>query len=157
MKEAVDEFLAQKRIAVAGVSRKSGEAANIVYKKLRGSGYQVFPVNPNADQVEGDPCYPDLASIPEGVDAVVVATPPQAGEQIVRECAELGISRVWMHRSFGQGSVSDDAVELCREKKISVIAGGCPMMFCEPVDLAHKCLRWILKVSGGLPEAESCG
>ncbi len=157
LKEAVDDFLAQKRIAVAGVSRNSGEAANIIYKKLRGSNYQVFAVNPKADQVEGDPCYPDLASIPEGVDGVVVSTPPQAAEQIVRECAELGISRVWMHRSFGQGSVSEAAVELCREKKIAVIPGACPMMFCEPVDFGHKCIRWILKVSGGLPKAEGCG
>jgi len=154
LKAAVDDFLAQKRIAIAGVSRKPGEAANLIYKKLRGCGYQVFPINPNADQVEGDPCYPDLASLPEGADAVVVATHPRVAEQIVRECAELGISRVWMHRSFGQGSVSEDAVRLCREKKISVIPGGCPMMFCEPVDFAHKCIRWMLKISGGLPNAE---
>jgi predicted CoA-binding protein len=151
MHEAVEAFLAQKRIAVAGVSRNKNEAANIIYRKLRASGYEVFPVNPNAETVEGDNCYPDLGSVPGGVDGVVIATRPAVTEQVVRECADLGVPRVWMHRSFGQGSVSEDAVDYCREKGIEVIAGGCPMMFCRPVDFPHKCMRWILNVTGGLP------
>jgi predicted CoA-binding protein len=142
MKEAVEAFLAQKRIAVAGVSRNKNEAANTVYRKLRASGYEVFAVNPNAD----------LRSVPGGVDGVVIATRPDVTEQVVRECAELGVPRVWMHRSFGEGSVSEDAVEYCREKGIDVIAGGCPMMFCRPVDFGHKCMRWILDLTGGLPK-----
>jgi hypothetical protein len=73
-------------------------------------------------------------------------------ERIVRECAAVGVSRVWMHRSFGTGSVSETAVKFCNENNITVIAGGCPMMFCEPVDFGHKCMRWILKWSGGLPK-----
>ena len=152
MNEAVETFLAQKRIAVAGVSRNKSEAANIVYRKLRASGYEVFPVNPNAQTVEGDNCYPDLGSVPGGVDGVVIATHPAVTEQVVRECADLGVSRVWMHRSFGQGSVSESAVDYCREKEIEVIAGGCPMMFCRPVDFGHKCMRWVLSVTGGLPK-----
>jgi predicted CoA-binding protein len=82
----------------------------------------------------------------------VVATAPQATEAVVRECAELGIGRVWMHRSFGEGSVSDSAVAFCRENNIEVIPGGCPMMFCEPVDFGHKCIRWWLNLTGGLPK-----
>jgi predicted CoA-binding protein len=152
MSEAVESFLAQERIAVAGVSRNKNEAANVIYRKLRGSGYGVFPVNPNAETVEGDTCYPDLSSIPEGVDGVVIATHPKVTGRVVRECAELGIRRVWMHRSFGQGSVSEEAVDYCREKGIEVIPGGCPMMFCRPVDLPHKCMRWILNMTGGLPK-----
>jgi predicted CoA-binding protein len=152
MKEAVEAFLAQKRIAVAGVSRNKNEAANIVYRKLRSSGYEVFAVNPNAETVEGDSCYPDLRSVPGGVDGVVIATRPDVTEHVVRECAELGVPRVWMHRSFGEGSVSEGAVEYCREKGIDVIAGGCPMMFCQPVDFGHKCMRWILNLTGGLPK-----
>ncbi|MGD2153957.1 MAG: CoA-binding protein [Gemmatimonadales bacterium] len=152
MKEAVDAFLAQKRIAVAGVSRNKNEAANIVYRKLRDSGYEVFPINPNAETVEGDECYPDLKSVPGGVEGVVIATHPAVTEDVVRECADLGVPRVWMHRSFGQGSVSKDAVAYCREQGIEVIAGGCPMMFCQPVDFPHKCMRWILGVTGGLPK-----
>lgn len=154
LKEAVESFLGQQRIAVAGASRNKKQAANIVYRKLRDSGYQVFPINPNASELEGDTCYADLKSVPGGVDAVVIATHPKVAGQIVRECAELGISHVWMHRSFGGGSVSDEAVEYCREHGIHVIPGGCPMMFCEPVDFGHKCMRWILKLTGGLPKAE---
>ena len=152
MLEAVDDFLAQKRIAVAGVSRSGSEAANTIYRKLRNAGYEVYATNPNADEVEGDPCYPDLASLPEKVDGVVIATHPEVTEQIVRACADQGIGRVWIHRSFGQGSVSEEAVDYCRQNGITVLAGGCPMMFCEPVDLAHKCMRWVLNLTGGLPK-----
>ena len=122
---------------------------------LRAHGYQVFAVNPKASEAEGDPCHPDLASIPDGVDGVVIATHPDVATGIVEECSRLGISRVWFHRSFGQGSVSEEAVELCEQKGISVIPGGCPMMFREPVDLGHKCIRWFLGVTGKLPDAES--
>ncbi len=144
------DFLSQKRIAVAGVSRSPDQAANAVYRKLRGAGYEVFPVNPGACEVEGEGCFPDLKSIPGGVDAVVIATPPRATDQVVRECAALGVSRVWMHRSFGEGSVSRNAAEYCRANDIAVIPGGCPLMFCEPVDFGHRCMRWMLKLTGGL-------
>lgn len=150
--EVVSDFLAQKRIAVVGVSRSGDQAANSVYKKLRDAGYQVFPVNPKAKEIEGDPCYADLKSIPGGVDGVVIATRPQVTDQIVRECAEANISRVWMHRSFGEGSVSSEAVNFCRENNITIIPGGCPLMFCEPIDFGHKCIRWILNMTGGLPK-----
>jgi predicted CoA-binding protein len=152
LKEKVDDFLTLKRIAVAGVSREpKGSAANLIYQKLKSAGYRVFPLNPYAETVEGEKCYPDLKSIPNGVDGVVIVTPPEAVNQIVRECTETGVSRVWMHRSFGPGSVSEKAVQYCEENNISVIAGACPMMFCQPVDFGHKCMRWILGVTGKLP------
>jgi len=150
-REQVDDFLAQRRIAVAGVSRSQPGVANAIYKKLRAAGYEVFPVNPSADEVEGDRCYPDLASIPNGVDGVVIGTRPEAAETIVYECARLGIRRVWMHRFVGQGSVSDAAERFCREHDIAVIAGACPMMYVPPVDIAHKCFRWMLAATGRLP------
>ena len=150
IRDRAGEFLAQKRIAVAGVSRQGDTAANVVYRKLRGAGYAVFAVNPNTTQVEGDRCYPDLRSIPGGVEAVVVATHPSVSEKIVRECAEVGVSRVWLHRAIGRGSVSPAALAFCAEKGMSIIPGGCPMMFCEPVDFGHKCMRWVLGVTGGL-------
>ena len=110
MKEAASEFLAHHRIAVTGVSAKPKDhGSNTVYKRLRDRGNDVFAVNPNADEVEGDPCYHDLKSIPGGVDAVVIATAPDKAEATMRECAELGIEHVWMHRSYGPGSVSDTA------------------------------------------------
>jgi len=154
LQDAVEDFLAQKRIAVAGVSRSKDQAANLVYRKLRDAGYQVFAVNPEAEMLEGDRCHPDLASIPGGVDGVLIATPPVATVGVVRQCIELGIPRVWMHRSFGEGSVSQEAVELCREHGITVIPGACPMMYCAPVDVGHRCIRFMLKLTGGLPRAE---
>ncbi|MGB7623891.1 MAG: CoA-binding protein [Terriglobia bacterium] len=151
LKESVDDFLAQKRIAIAGVSRQSkNEAANFIYRKLRDSGYQVFPVNPNATTVEDTTCYPDLKSLPMAVDGVVIVTPPRVTEQIVHECADLGIPRVWIHRSMGQGSVSKAASAFCHEHHIAVISGGCPMMFCAPVDFGHKCMGWIVRLTGGM-------
>ena len=144
------EFLAQKRIAVAGVSHTKNDAANGIFRKLRDSGYEVFAVNPNTTTVEDAPCYPDVKSIPGGVDGVVIVTRPDVTAQIVRDCAEAGVPRIWMHRSFVGSSVSDEAVAQCREAGIEVIAGGCPMMFCHP-DIAHRCMKWITRMTGGLP------
>jgi predicted CoA-binding protein len=150
--EPVAEFLRGKRIAVAGVSREPGQAANAVYRKLRNSGYQVVPVNPNASEVEGARCYPDLGSIPAPiVDGVVVATHPDVSVDLVRQCAQRGVSRLWFHRSFGQGSVSDAAVRECEVRGVECIVGGCPLMFCEPVDFAHRCMRWWLARRGRIP------
>ncbi len=151
LRQAVDDFLAQRRIAVAGVSSQKVDAGNFVFRKLRDAGYEVFPTNPRATEVEGTACFPDLASIPGGVDAVVTATAPAATLEVARECVALGIQRLWMHRSFGAGSVSDEAIALCREHGIRVIPGGCPMMFCAPVDVPHRCMRFVLKLTGGLP------
>ena len=101
------EFLANKRVAVTGVSRHpESHGSNVVYQRLRERGYEVFAVNPNADEVEGDRCYHDLRSIPGGVDAVVIATRPEIADETMRDCADLGIKHVWMHRGPGAGSVS---------------------------------------------------
>lgn len=139
---SVAEFLTAKRIAVAGVSRGSGSAANPVYRKLRDSGYEAIPVNPNTRQVEGVACYPDLASIPGRLDGVMIATHPDVSIEMVRQAAERGVTRVWMHRAFGQGSVSEAAVRECEKRGIACIVGGCPLMYCEPVDVGHRCMRW---------------
>ena len=153
LKQAADEFLAQRRIAVACVSRTdSGHGSNVVSKGLRIGGYEVFSVNPNAEEVEGDPCFHDLKSIPGGVDAVVVGTAPSDSAAVVRDCAELNIQRVWLHRSFGGGSVSDEAADLGRQNGITVIAGACPMMFLPGADIGHRCMRWLLGLTGGLPK-----
>jgi len=152
LQQAVNDFLAQRRIAVAGVSRTAASAANAIYRKLKGAGYEVFPVNPKTDTVEGDQCYPSVRDVPGGVEGVVIATPPEAALAIVDECADLGISRVWMHRSFGAGSVSETAAARARERGMTVIAGACPMMYCKPVDFGHKCIRAVLRLTGGLPK-----
>src|SRR5579863_7920308 len=141
---SVAEFLAGRRFAVAGVSRSPAQAANAVYRKLQGSGFEVFPVNPNAKEVEGARCYPNLGSLPGGIDRLLIATHPNVSGELVRQCAAVGISHVWFHRSFGQGSVSPDAVHECKARRIHCIEGGCPLMYCEPVDPGHRCIRWLL-------------
>ncbi|HKA68685.1 MAG TPA: CoA-binding protein [Actinomycetes bacterium] len=152
IKEAATQFLASRRIAVTGVSRKpENHSGNLVYQRLREHGYQVFAVNPNADQVEGDQCYHDLKSIPSGVDAVVIATRPEIAGQTMRECAELGIRYVWMHRAFGAGSVSSEAAEYGRRHGITVIDGGCPLMFEPAADPGHKVIRVMCTLSGSVP------
>jgi predicted CoA-binding protein len=144
------EFLAQERIAVAGVSRaKTDAAANGIYKKLRESGHQVFPINPKAEEIEGDTCYPNVQSIPGGVDGVIIVTRPELTEKIVEDCVEAGVPRVWMHdNTFMDSSVSETAVETCRENDIVIIDGGCPMMFLE---FGHKCMRVVLGAMKRLP------
>ena len=151
--QAAAEFLSQKRIAVTGVSRNpTGHGSNVVYQRLRERGYQVFAVNPNAEQVEGDACYPDLKSIPGGVDAVVIGTRAESAESTVRECAELGIEHVWMHRSFGPGSVSEAAAAWGRAHGITVIDGACPCMFEPAADGGHKVMRFVLNLTGKIPQ-----
>ena len=150
----VDDFLAQKRIAVAGVSRNDSHhpTGNLIYHRLKTTGHDVIPVNPHMQTFEGDRCYPDLRSIPGGVDGVVIVTRPEATERIVRDCNDAGVRRVWMHQSLGKGSsVSPEAVEYCQQHDISVIAGACPMMYGAGVDFGHACMRLFMKLSGGLP------
>ena len=150
----VNEFLAQKRIAVAGVSRNDGQhpVGNLIYRRLKTTGHDVFAVNPQMRTFEGDRCYPDLQSIPGGVDGVMIITRPETTERIVHDCNDAGVPRVWMHQSLGKGSsVSPEAVEYCRQHDISVIAGACPMMYGDGADFGHTCMRWILRFTGGLP------
>jgi predicted CoA-binding protein len=153
IKDAASRFLESKRIAVTGVSRNpKGHGSNIVYQRLRDRGYEVFAVNPNADAVEGDQSYHDLKSIPGGVDAVVIGTRPDHAEATMRECAELGIGQVWMHRSVGGGSVSEAATKYGREQGITVIDGGCPLMFNPTADFGHKAMRFVFSLTGAVPK-----
>jgi uncharacterized protein len=140
--EAASEFLANKRVAVTGASRTpKTHGSNNVYRRLRERGYEVFAVNPNTDEVEGDRSYPDLESIPGGVQAVVIGTRPEIAEDTMRECAELGIKHVWMHRGPGAGSVSAAATAYGRQHGVTVIDGGCPLMFGPTADFGHKLMR----------------
>ena len=149
--ELAQEFLAQKRIAVAGVSRSSSEAANGIYRTLRDKGYQVFAVNPNAETVEDDPCYASMQAIPGGVDGAILVTNPEQTTHIVQDCVAAGVPRVWMHNNtLMPSSVSDEGTAVCRENGIKVIAGGCPMMYFDPF---HKCMKWVLDKMGRLPTA----
>jgi len=153
IKDAASEFLTSKRVAVTGVSREpQNHGSNVVYRRLKERGYEVFAINPNADKLEGDPSYHDLRSIPGGVEAVVIGTRPEIAEETMRECAELGIKHVWMHRGPGAGSVAEAATEYGRERGITVIDGGCPCMFDPTADLGHKLMRIAFTLNGNVPK-----
>jgi uncharacterized protein len=143
--EAASEFLTKKRVAVTGVSRNpKGHGSNLVYQRLRDRGYEVFAVNPNAKVVEGDRCYENLSSIPGGVEAVVIGTRPEIAERTMHECAELGIDHVWMHWGAGASSVSAAATDYGCLHGITVIDGGCPLMFGPASDFGHRVMRHVL-------------
>jgi predicted CoA-binding protein len=153
MKEAASEFLAHKRVAVTGVSRTpANHGSNVVYKRLRDRGFDVYAVNPNAEVVEGDRAYHDLRAIPGGVEAVVIGTRPELAEDTMRECVDLGIRHVWMHRGPGGGSVSASATAYGREHGINVLDGGCPCMFGPAADAGHKAMRVVLTLTGHVPK-----
>jgi predicted CoA-binding protein len=149
--ESVKAFLSGKRFVVAGVSRQANQPANAIFRKLKACGYEVMPVNPKAESVEGVRCYPDLASVPGSIDGVVAAVPPEAAAALVRQCGERGVKQIWFHRSFGEGSVSPEALAECEARGVAPIEGGCPLMYCAPVDLGHRCMRWWLARQGRVP------
>jgi predicted CoA-binding protein len=141
-KQAATEFLACKRIAVTGVSRNpKGHGSNAVLQRLRQRGYDVVAINPNADEIDGTPCYHRLQDVPSPVEAVVIGTRPEHADATMRDVVELGIRKVWMHRAFGEGSVDDAATAYGREHGVTVIDGGCPLMFDPTADPFHKVLK----------------
>jgi uncharacterized protein len=153
----VREFLSQKTIAVVGVSDKRDTGCNLNYRKFKASDYKVFAVNPHLTRFEGDPCYPDLKSLPEKPGGVFILANPVVTEKIVRQCVELGVKHVWMHcmlgtrpgLASGMTSVSSEAVRLCRENGISVIPGSCPNQFLKP-DIGHGMMRILWRTFGFL-------
>jgi len=154
------EFLAQKRLAVAGISGTRDMPGNHIYQLLRQRGHEMYAISPHLDTFDGDPCYPNLAALPVVPDGVVIVTRPEITLDVVKQCVETGVKRVWMHdmrgtlpkfaKESGQAvtSVSDEAVRLCHEHGITVIPGGCPRQF--DGDFGHKCMRWMLQVMGAM-------
>ena len=153
--QLVQDFLAQKKIAVVGVSDKRDTGCNLAYRKFKENGYQVYPVNPRITSFEGAECYPDLKSIPEKPDAVFLLTSPSVTDKVVQQCVELGIKQVWMHCMLGtkpglaasMTSVSEEAVRVCRENDITVIPGACPNQFLKP-DMGHTLMRVMCRSFG---------
>ena len=153
--DMVKEFLAQKRIAVVGVSDKRETGCNLAYSKFKDNGYQVYAVNPRINKYNGAPCYPDLKSIPDKVDAVFILTNPKVTDEIVQQCVDLGIKHVWMHCMMGtkpglaasMTSVSQPAVEKARANGIAVIPGSCPNQFIKP-DFGHAMMKGMWKLFG---------
>lgn len=149
--DVVKGFLACERIAVVGVSRDPRDFSRAIFRRLAATGRDVHPVNPAVGEIEGRTCYPDLESVPGPVRAVMVLTPPAASADVVRAGDGVGASHVWFHRAFGGGSVSEEAVEEATGRGLQCIVGGCPMMYCDPVDLGHRCMRWWLGRRGRVP------
>jgi len=155
IEQLVKNFLAQKSIAVVGISDRRETGCNMAHKRFKNAGYTVVPVNPRLSEFEGEKCYPDLKSIPEVPDAVFILAKPEVTNQIVEECIQLGIQHVWMHCMLGTKpglagritSVSQEAVARCREHGIHVIPGSCPNQFLNP-DIAHGLMRVLWKAFG---------
>jgi predicted CoA-binding protein len=151
----VQDFLAQKKIAIVGVSDKRDTGCNLAYKKFKENGYQVYAVNPRITTFEGSACYADLKSIPEKVEAVFLLTSPKVTEQVIQQCVELGIRHVWMHcmmgtkpgLAAGMTSVSQSAVEMCTANGIAVIPGSCPNQFLKP-DFGHAMMKGMFQLFG---------
>ncbi|MFZ5822205.1 MAG: CoA-binding protein [Chloroflexota bacterium] len=153
--DMVHDFLSQKKIAVVGVSDQRDTGCNLNYRKFKENGYKVFAVNPRIREFEGDPCYPDLQSIPEKPDAVFILASPRVTDQVVQQCVDLGVKRIWMHcmmgtkpgLAAGMTSVSPEAVEMCKANGITVIPGSCPNQFLKP-DFGHGMMRVLWRALG---------
>ena len=144
-KPKIEAFLRSKSIAVLGYSSQGNQPSNAIYKKLKDHHCQVFAVNPKADLIKDIHCYPDLASIPEPVEGAVLCTPSSATARAVADCAEQGITQLWMHTGMGPGSYHPEAFETAKKLGMEVIPGGCPMMYVSP-DIFHKCMGWLKRL-----------
>lgn len=145
--QQISEFLSERRLALVGASRNGKKFGNAVLRELRARGYQVYPVHPEAPEIEGQPCWPSVTRLPEKVGGVVLVIPPAATAEVVREAIDAGIPRVWMQ----QGSESAAAVSYCEQRAIPVVHGHCLLMFLEPAAFVHRAHRWIWDLFGKLP------
>jgi predicted CoA-binding protein len=149
--QSIAAFLDGRRIVVAGVSRSGSAPANAIFRRLRDTGHEAIPVNPNAAQIEGEVCYRDIRSVPAPIHGVMVVTHPSVSADVARAALERGIGHIWFHRSFGDGSVSPEALQACRDAGVEPIVGGCPLMYCQPVDPGHRLFRWWLGLRRRIP------
>ncbi len=144
---AVDAFLAQRRLAVVGVSRSGKKFGNLVYRALKERGYEVVAVHPEAEVLEGDRCVPSVAALPPGVGGLVLVVPPAESLRLVGEAAAAGIRQVWLQ----PGSFSPEVIRLAQEQGMGVVAGECIMMHARPVRSIHWLHRLLRQLAGKLP------
>ena len=150
-RQLIDEFLAQKRIAVVGVSRNATDFNRRLFQEFRKRGYDAVPVNPQATEIDGQRCYARVQDITPMVEAALLLTPSETTERVVWDCAEAGIHRVWMYRVGGKGAVSQAALEFCSQNGIRVIPGFCPLMFFPDTAWFHRLHGWVMKITGSYP------
>jgi len=149
--DRIQDFLGRKRLAIVGVSRQPKDFSRSLFREFRQRGYDAVPVNPDAREIDGQPCYASLRDIQPAVESVLLMTKPAVTDKVVRECAELGIRSVWMHRAGGAGAVSAGAVEFCEANGIAVIPGECPFMFLPEGAWFHRFHGWVKRITGSYP------
>jgi predicted CoA-binding protein len=147
----VQDFLGQKRLAVVGVSRKPDDFSRKLFCELRDRGYDVVPVNPEVDEIDGKKCFAHLQDVQPPVDGALLMTSPAVSDRVVEECARAGIGRVWMYRAGGAGAVSSQAMRFCESHGISVIPGECPLMFLPQGHWFHRLHGLVRKITGRYP------
>jgi len=150
-RERIDDFLSQKRLALVGVSANWKDFSRLLFREFCQRGYDMVPVNPNLFEVEGRACYARIQDVRPPVDGVLLMTSPSVTEQVVRDCAEAGVGRVWMYRGAGQGAVSPSAIAFCDAKNIRVVPGECPFMFFADAGFLHRAHGFIRQLTGTLP------
>ena len=146
-KQSVDSIINQKSFAVFGVSRSGKKFGNAVFTEMKKKGYQVYPINPNANEIDGQKCYSSIKELPEKPDALILSIKPEETEKVVREAVEIGVQNVWMQK----GSESQSAIDYCKQNNINAVYNECVLMFMEPVESFHKFHKLIWKVFGKLP------
>lgn len=153
--ETIEDFLAQQRIAMVGLSRDPKDFSWTLFHEFVRRGYDVLPVNPNAAEIDGRPCFPRVQNISPPPDAAIVMTSATACEAVARDCAEAGIRRIWLYApGGGESKVNAKAVEFCRANGIQVIPGECPYMFWRGANFGHRLHGWLNKISGHYPRHE---
>ncbi len=153
--ETIEDFLAQKRIAMAGISRDPASFSVNLFEELCRRGYEVVPVNPNAAEVHGRRCFARVQDVQPPVEAVLLMTSPEATETVVKDCADAGVHQVWMYRGTGKGAVSENAVAFCQAQGMRVVAGQCPFMFLPDTAGFHRFHGFIRKITGRYPRRAS--
>ena len=152
--ETIEDFLAQKRIAMVGISREPKSLSVALFEELCRRGYDVIPVNPNTPNVLGRRCFARLQDIQPPVEAALLMTSPAITDTVVSDCAEAGIRRVWMYRATGNGAVSPKAIAFCQERGIQVVPGQCPFMFLPGAETIHRLHGFVRKITGRYPHRQ---
>jgi predicted CoA-binding protein len=150
--QTIQEFLGRKRIAVIGVSRNPKDFTRSLFRELLQRGYDAVPVNPNATEVEGLPCFPRVQDVSPAVEGALLMTKAAASAGVVEQCAEAGVRQIWLYRATGAGAVSEEALQCCAAHDLGVVAGECPFMFLPEAAWPHRVHGFCRKLIGRFPK-----